>query len=74
MEGEGSGKKHPAWNEVREDHNPWCEFFIAEMVLRESTHTVLPEAQRVFKLACRYKEWAEESSRSDSSRKAYTKG
>ena len=44
------------------DHNPWCEY-IAEMMLKESSHTVLSEAQGVqwsFKLACRYKEQAEE--------------
>ena len=41
------------------------------MVLEESTHTVLSEAQECFKLACWYKEQAEESlARSDSSRAA----
>ena len=26
------------------DRNSWCEYFIAEMMLEESTHTVLSEA------------------------------
>ena len=56
------------------ENNPWYEYSIAEMVLEESTHTVLSDARECkgsFKLACRYKEQAEENlARSDSSRAA----
>ena len=60
MEGKGSGKNtsgrvlDPAWNEVCKN-NPWCN------IPEESTHTALSEAPRGLKLACRYKEQAEES-------------
>ena len=43
--GKGVGKIHLAdWNAVCEN-NPWYEYSISDMVLEESTHTVLSEAQ-----------------------------
>ena len=32
----------PTGTEVHEnDHNQWCEYFVADMALEESTHTVI---------------------------------
>ena len=49
VEGDRSGKNtsgrvlDPAWNEVL-DRNLWCENFVADIVLQESTHTFLTVA------------------------------